>query len=83
MGLFSKQRVRAGLVVLFAAILFGANVGFTIYWNHVQESHACQALVLLTSHPVPYPANPAANPSRVTTYEFYKDLLYWRSADGC
>jgi len=77
------QRLRAAVAVVFMAILFGANVGFTIYWNHVQESHACQALTLLTAKPVPKPADPAANPSRETTYDFYRDLVYWRDADGC
>lgn len=78
-----SQKLRAALATVFMALLFGANVGFTIYWNHVQELHACEALQLLTRTPVPYPADPAANPSRVTTYNFYEALLYWRNADGC
>ena len=77
------QRLRAAAIVILMAALFSLNVGFTIYWNHVQENHACQALELLTKTPVPYPADPAANPSRVTTYNFYHALLYWRDADGC
>jgi hypothetical protein len=53
--------------------------------QYVQQyaQHGCQALDLLTSVPVPKPADPAANPSRETTYEFYLALLYWEHADGC
>lgn len=52
---------------------------------YVQQyaQHGCQALELLTATPVPKPADPAANPSRETTYEFYEALLYWEHADGC
>lgn len=77
------QRLRAAAAIICMTVLFGLNVGFTIYWNHVQESHACQALTDLTRTPIKYPANPAANPSRVATYNFYKALTYWRVADGC
>ena len=31
----------------------------------------CAALDLLTAHPVPRPADPAANPSRVEAYEWF------------
>lgn len=48
-----------------------------------QVQHECQALDLLTSTPVPKPPDPAANPSRETTYEFYEALLFWEHADGC
>lgn len=52
---------------------------------YVQQyaQHGCQALELLTSVPVHKPANPAANPSRETTYQFYEAILYWEHADGC
>jgi hypothetical protein len=79
----AMQRFRAALAVLFMAILFGANVGFTIYWNHTQEQHACEALIDLTAKPVLYPSHPAQNPSRVATYNFYIALLHWRYSDGC
>lgn len=48
-----------------------------------QVQHECQALELLTATPVPKPADPAANPSRETTYQFYEALLFWEHADGC
>jgi hypothetical protein len=52
---------------------------------YVQQyaQHGCQALELLASKPVPKPADPAKNPSRETTYEFYEAILYWEHADGC
>jgi hypothetical protein len=43
----------------------------------------CAALNLLTARPVPKPADPAANPSRQTNYEFYTALKFWATSDGC
>lgn len=48
-----------------------------------QVQHECQALELLTTNPVPKPADPVANPSREITYQFYEALLFWEHADGC
>jgi hypothetical protein len=52
---------------------------------YVQQyaKHGCSALGLLAAKPVPKPADPAANPSRETTYEFYEAVLYWERADRC
>ena len=52
---------------------------------YVQQyaQHGCAALGLLTAKPVPKPSDPAANPSRETTYEFYEAILFWERADGC
>jgi hypothetical protein len=36
----------------------------------------CAALDLLTAHPVPRPADPAANPSRVTSYQWYEVFMH-------
>ena len=52
------------------------------YTNQVVQ-HECSSLELLTSKPVPKPADPAANPSRETTYQFYVALLAWEHSDGC
>jgi hypothetical protein len=52
---------------------------------YVQQyaQHGCQALELLSSKPVPKPADPASNPSRETTYEFYEAIVRWEQLDGC
>jgi cyanate lyase len=49
----------------------------------LQLQHECTALELLTATPVPKPADPAANPSRETTYKFYEALVYWENSDHC
>jgi hypothetical protein len=36
----------------------------------------CGIIDLVTATPVPYPADPAKNPSRVTSYEFYEAFVY-------
>jgi len=45
--------------------------------------HECASLELLTAVPVLKPADPAKNPSRETTYQFYVALLAWEHKDGC
>ena len=89
-----KWQVRVLGVVCAALAAIGVIIGFQwqalrdeaaadrAYTNAVVQ-HECQALELLTSKPVPYPKDPAQNPSRVTTYEFYVALLFWEHKDGC
>jgi hypothetical protein len=36
----------------------------------------CPLIDLVTASPVAYPANPAKNPSRVTSYKFYEAFVY-------
>jgi hypothetical protein len=47
------------------------------------DSQWCETLDLLTSHPVPYPADPAANPSRVQSYDYYESFLHVKGKFGC
>lgn len=47
------------------------------------QAQWCQTLELLTKHPVPKPADPAANPSRETTYQFYQGLVTLKHSFGC
>ena len=79
----SREFFQQAWVIGALAVLLGLNVGFTIWWNQVQVDHSCAALNILVSHPVKAPADPAANPSRETTYQFYQALRYWDYADGC
>jgi hypothetical protein len=43
----------------------------------------CAAMVLLTSHPVPKPSDPAANPSREQAYQLYTTFRTLRRQLGC
>lgn len=52
------------------------------YTNSVVQ-HECAALDLITKTPVAYPADPAANPSRVASYRFYEAVLSWERSDHC
>lgn len=67
------------LIVLGLAL----SIGGSIWYTRTTVQHECSALKDLTAKPVPYPANPTANPSRVATYNFYIALLDWERADGC
>lgn len=78
-------RRRASLVILLAVVC-GTSAGS--YWLSVSQiarsQHDwCQTLDLLTSRPVPRPADPAANPSREQTYILYSDFLDLRHRLGC
>lgn len=59
------------------------SIGGGIWYTRTTVQHECQALEDLTAKPISKPANPAANPSRVVTYNFYVALLDWERADGC
>jgi hypothetical protein len=74
--------VIASVVVVLG--LVGAFAGSYILAIHAlsQSDHNwCQALSLLTSHPVPKPA--PGNPSRLENYEFYLDLVSLEHRFGC
>ena len=71
------------LCVVLMVLGLGFVIGGGIWYTRSQIQHECQALRDLTATPVPYPANPAANPSRVANYNFYIALLSWERADGC
>lgn len=74
-------QITAGIV--FILLAFGLTFGANIWYTRSQLQHECTALKDLTAKPVPYPANPKNNPSRVATYNFYIALLDWERADGC
>lgn len=73
------------VVALFAltVVLSGANLLFTSYQVNREAHQWCATLGLLTSHPVPRPAHPAANPSRAQAYRYYTDFLDLRHRLGC
>jgi hypothetical protein len=76
----------AWLVATFCLLVAGAVV-ISLILTHWQIQHSqdqwCDTLRLLTSKPVPRPADPAANPSRVNSYQFYVNLLALRHRFGC
>lgn len=78
------MRVRAWVAtaVIAFAVTVGLPTGFSVWFVRNQVQHSCSALQLLTARPVPAPGRDAG-PSRVTLYRFYRDLVYWRNADGC
>lgn len=58
-------------------------VGFSYWQVHTSQHEWCNLLTTLTHSPVPKPPNPAANPSRETTYQFYMQLVKLRGEFGC
>ena len=78
-----RPALRYVLAVAVVLAAIAIPVGISYYLSIRLERSWCATLNLLTSHPVPSPANPSANPSRVQTYEFYIDLVRQRDQYGC
>jgi hypothetical protein len=76
---------RVSIVVLFILMvaLSVANLLYTSAEVNGNNHQWCDALGVLTSQPVPRPANPAANPSRVQTYTLYIDFVMLEHRFGC
>lgn len=47
------------------------------------QRYWCDALILITSTPVPAPANPAAHQAQMTEYRLYLDFVTLRKVFGC
>ena len=78
----SVRRAVAMLIVL-PLLLTAANLLYTAYEVSSSNRQWCDTLTLLTSQPVPRPADPAANPSRMQTYTLYVDFVTLRRHLGC
>jgi hypothetical protein len=88
-----------GLVISIALdIALTVVLGFTAFQAHdathntqvtvdqaltANNARWCSTMKLLTATPVPYPANAAANPSRVATYQLYEDFVALKKEFGC
>lgn len=73
---------RAALATIVVALLL-ANFLFTAHEVNGSQHQWCSTLTLLTSRPVPRPADPGANPSREQTYVLYSDFVQLRHRLGC
>jgi hypothetical protein len=73
------------VVVLFVLTfaLAGANLLFTAQKVRDSDRQWCSTLTLLTSRPVPKPAEPKANPSREQAFVLYSDFVQLRHRLGC
>lgn len=71
------------IVVLGLALAFGSALTLSLRALNQSQHNWCNALELLTSHPVAKPANPAADPSRQENYQFYLDLRDLQHRFGC
>jgi hypothetical protein len=72
----------AVMLALFAA-LTALNFLGTASEVNGNNRQWCDTLTLLTSKPVPKPADPSANPSRMEGYTLYEDFAVLRRRFGC
>lgn len=71
------------LLFVVAVVLAVANLLFTTHEVGSSNRQWCDTLTLLTAQPVPRPADPSANPSRMQTYTLYVDFVTLRKRLGC
>jgi hypothetical protein len=73
----------AVLFVVGLVLVGGFSAGFVLYEVYESQHQWCTVLTLLTSHPVPKPADPAANPSRQQGWLLYSDFVTVRDRFRC
>lgn len=80
----SRIQGRAVVVLFLIASLTGAgNLFWTAHEISGNNHKFCQVVTGVTSVPVPRPANPAANPSRETSWEWYERFADLGRSLGC
>jgi len=83
-----SRRVNAPLWSIVVLFLIAVAISVAAYFAAVHQEAAndrqwCGALTLLTSKPVPRPADPGANPSRMQTYTLYEEFVMLERHFGC
>lgn len=74
-------RARADLLIIIVIVL---GVGGANWWHTLAEGREfCAVIEAATASPVPRPADPAANPSRESNYEFYIKFVQLGMRLGC
>ena len=71
------------MLFVLSLLLTGASILYSA--NEVSSNNRqwCDTLTLLTSRPVPKPADAHANPSRMQNYTLYADFVALRRHFGC
>lgn len=84
-GAVTTRRILRSLATLVIIVFLAtsANLLFTARYVASDDHKWCAAMTLLTAHPVPRPAHPAANPSREQTWQFYETFVHLRHSLGC
>lgn len=78
-------RVMAACALMIVMLLAAIGGSYLLALHALDQSDAqwCTTLSMLTTPAVPKPADPAANPSRVRSYEFYTSLVQLEHRFGC
>ena len=78
-----RTKARAWALALLIAALAGANLLYTAHAVDGSNHKWCSVIDAITARPVPKPADPAANPSRATSYEWYLRFVRLGHDLGC
>ena len=79
------MKVIAACALMIAMLLAAVGGSYLLALHALDRSDAqwCTTLSMLTTPAVARPADPAANPSRVRSYEFYVNLRQLEHRFGC
>jgi len=78
---WARRQVRWRDVIIVA--LIGASMLFTVSYVRSTEREFCQVVTAATATPVSRPADPAANPSREQSWEWYERFAQLGQRLGC
>lgn len=70
-----KVAIAAGIALLCLVAAIGLAVGISTYALDQSEQALCPIVRLVLAHPVPYPKDPKANPSRLAAWQSYEDFV--------
>lgn len=71
------------LIIISMLAVLAIMFFYVTYSINVAQHDWCQALQLLTSHKIPKPSNPSANPSRENAYRYYQVFVTLKERLGC
>lgn len=70
-----RVAIAAAVALLCLVGAVAVAVGISAYALHQSEQALCPIVRLVLEHPVPYPKDPRANPSRLAAWQSYEDFL--------
>jgi len=85
LGLSRATKLALSIVLAFMLITGAAiaEYGLIEHVIHSSQSQWCDTLDLLTKQKIPYPADPAKNPSRLEAYDLYQDFTHLKAEFNC
>jgi hypothetical protein len=79
----ARLALASALVAVLIMAGFALDYGLALHAISGESHSFCAVTRLITAHPVPRPADPQANPSRLYAWELYSDFVTLQHRLGC